>query len=237
MDAIRRLGKRPFQFTAYSAVQFVVLTIIAMFFYPGGTITDHSTSGYSFFRNFFSSLGLTVAPNGEPNTIAAILFFIALSVAGLGLVVYFIAEPQFFWHSRSLRITSIVGSIVGVFTGICFMGVAFTPANLFRDAHSWFVLNAFRSFLVAAIVYAIAILLNKDYPNRYAGVYLLFAVLLAAYIWLMINGPGLDTVQGEMVQVTGQKIIVYASIICMLVQSVGSIRLSVSENTHINYSP
>ena len=38
-------------------IQFVVLTVIAMVFYPGGTHGDPTTKGYSFFRNFFSDLG------------------------------------------------------------------------------------------------------------------------------------------------------------------------------------
>lgn len=228
MNKIKASGKRPFQFTLIASLQFVLLTLIAMPFYPGGTHTNPTTSGYSFFRNFFSSLGLTVAPNGETNTIAAILFFIALSVAGLGLVVYFIVEPQFFWHKRSQRILSILGSIFGIISGVCFIGVAFTPANLLPAAHGWFVVNAFRSFLVVVVFYAIAVLLNRDYPNIYAGVYVLFAVMLAGYIWLMINGPGIDAPNGEIVQAAGQKIIVYASIICMGIQSYGSMRLSES---------
>lgn len=225
MSKIKASGKRPFQFTLIASLQFVLLTLIAMPFYPGGTHTDPTTSGYSFFRNFFSSLGLTVAPNGETNTIAAILFFIALSVAGLGLVVYFIVEPQFFWHRRSLRILSILGSIVGVFTGLCFMGVAFTPADLFLEAHKWFVINAFRSFLVVVLFYTLAIFLNRDYPNVYAVVYMVYAVMLAAYIWLLFSGIGFDTPEGEMIQAVGQKTIVYAAIICMLIQSYGSLKM------------
>jgi len=225
MDRIKSLGKRPFQFTIIAAIQFVLLTLIAMPLYAGGTGTDPSNTGYSFFRNFFSSLGLIVAPNGEPNTVSAILFFIALLFAGLSLVVYFIVEPQFFWHKRSLRILSILGSIVGVFTGLCFMGVAFTPADLFLDAHAWFVINAFRSFLVVVLFYTFAILLNRDYPNIYALVYIIFAVLLAAYIWLLFSGIGSDTPEGEMIQATGQKSIVYAAIICMLIQSYGSLKM------------
>jgi hypothetical protein len=52
--------------------------------------------------------------------------------------------------------------------------------------------------------------------------------MLAGYIWLMINGPGIDAPNGEIVQAAGQKIIVYASIICMGIQSYGSMRLSES---------
>ena len=225
MGRIRALGKRPFQFTILAAILFVLLTLIAMPLYAGGTRTDPSNPGYSFFRNFFSSLGLILAPNGEPNTVSAVLFFFALSVAGLGLVVYFIVEPQFFWHRRSIRILSILGSIVGVFTGLCFMGVAFTPADLFLEAHKWFVINAFRSFLVVVLFYTLAIFLNRDYPNVYAVVYMVYAVMLAAYIWLLFSGIGFDTPEGEMIQAVGQKTIVYAAIICMLIQSYGSLKM------------
>lgn len=218
-------GRFPYQFVIYASIQFVVLTIIAMFIYPGGTGSDPSLDSYDFFRNFFSSLGLTVAPDGEQNWAAAILFFIALSVAGLGLVIYFIAEPQFFRRTRLLGALSILGSLFGVFCGVCFIGVAFTPANLLAEAHGWFVINAFRTFLLAVLFYIPAILLHGSYPKRYAFVYLLFALLLAGYIWLLFNGPGFDSPQGEIVQATGQKIIVYASIIAMLIQGYGSLKL------------
>jgi len=222
---IRGFGKRPFQFTIFSAIQFVVLTVAAMFLYAGGTGTDPDSTGYSFFRNFFSSLGLTVAPNGEPNWASAVLFFIALSLAGLGLVVYFLFAPQFFWHRNHLKVLSILGSIGGVFSGLCFVGVAFTPANLFGEQHGWFVINAFRTFLFVAILYVAAIFLNRQYPNRYGWLYVAFAVLLAGYVWLLISGPRAETAQGELIQVTGQKIIAYASIITMLIQAYGSVRI------------
>lgn len=64
----------PYQFVIFAAIQFVALTVIAMFIYPGGTGSDPSLESYDFFRNFFSSLGLTVAPDGEPNWVSAILF-------------------------------------------------------------------------------------------------------------------------------------------------------------------
>lgn len=225
MGSKRSAGKLPFQFTFFTAVQFVVLTVVAMFFYPGGTGSDPDSAGYSFLRNFFSSLGLTVAQNGEPNWISAGLFFIALTLAGLGLVVYYIFCPKFFWHKPVLKVLSVLGSICGVFSGICFIGVAFTPANLLPGQHGWFVINAFRTFLFVAIFYTAAVFLNQRYPSQYGWLYLLFSILLAVYVWLLISGPRASTPQGEIIQATGQKIIVYAAIITMLIQSYGSIKL------------
>ena len=233
MEKLTSLGKKPFQFTIISAAQFVVVTVIAMLFYAGGTHSDPSAASYSFFRNFFSSLGLTVSPNGESNTISAILFFLALSLAGAGLVVYFIFVLQFFWSSALMKTLSVIGSIFGVFSGLCFIGVAFTPADVFLEAHGWFVVNTFRSFLIAVVPFIIVILLNRNYPNIYAIVYIIYALCLLGYILLMMYGPGYGTPNGEVVQATGQKLIVYAAIIAMLIQSIGSIRM-VEHITDIN---
>ena len=38
-------------------VFFIILNIIAMLSYPGGTYIDHTTIGYSFTRYFLSDLG------------------------------------------------------------------------------------------------------------------------------------------------------------------------------------
>ena len=218
-------GKGPFQLTMMACAQFVVLTAIAMLIYPGGGRADPTSRGYSFFKNFFSELGLTVTRSGTPNTVSAILFVTALTLAGLGLVLFFVAAPQFFWQRRTLRGLSVLGSVFGVISGLCYVGVAFTPANLYPVAHGRFTLWAFQAFLVVAVFYSAATLLNPVYPKVYALVYVLFAALLAGYVWLMMNGPGIDTARGVMIQATGQKIIVYAAIVCMFIQSYGVVRL------------
>jgi hypothetical protein len=105
-----------------------------------------------------------------------------------------------------------------------YIGVAFTPANLLLELHTDFVLLAFRAFLVVVAIYAVVIFISPEYPNRFAGVFLVFALLLAGYIWLLTRGPGLDTQEGLIIQATGQKLIVYAAILCTLVQSLGALR-------------
>jgi hypothetical protein len=225
LTKIAAWGKRPFQFTLYTCIQFIILTSIAMLTYPGGTHNDPSTRGYSFTHNFFSSLGLTLAPNGEPNTISAVLFFAALAAVGFGLALFFLVSPQFFWQKSSTRMLSLAGSLFGVISGLSYVGIAFTPANIFPDLHLEFVMLAFRTFLVVVVFYTLAIYLNKGYPNRYAAIYLVFAILLAGYIYLMTQGPETSSVQGEMIQVVGQKVISYAAIIIMSIQSYGAMKM------------
>jgi len=220
---------RVFSLVMIGCALFVALTTVAMLFYRGGTYADPSAEGYSFFANFFSELGLTVTRAGEPNTVSAVLWFVAMSAAGAGLVLFFIAFRQFFTSSRWGWLLSGLGSLVGIFSGICFVGVALTPANLYLGAHGRFVLWAFQAFPVAAVLYGVAILREPAYPNRYGWVFLGFAVLLVLYVALMLTGPGRDSFQGLVIQVVGQKIIVYASLLTIFIEAHGAKRIAQSE--------
>ncbi len=212
-------------FTAIASGLFVILTALAMLIYPGGTVADPATRGYSFFTNFFSDLGLTVAHNGQPNPIAGLLFPIALTLAGLALALFFVAFIRFFTQSRLSLILGVIGTLLGVVAGGCFIGVAFTPADIFREAHGQFVLNAFQAFLFAVAIYVVVMLRDRTYPKRYALIFILFAVLLGVYLVLITQGPDMDTAQGLLMQATGQKIIVYASILSVLAQSLAALRV------------
>ena len=77
-------------------LQFVVVSMVAMSFYPGGTYSDNSTAGYAFTQNFFSDLGRTAAHDGAPNTASMALFIITVCLAGLSLIVFFSAVPPHF---------------------------------------------------------------------------------------------------------------------------------------------
>ena len=117
--------KHVFLYVFYGCGLFVLLTVIAMTTYPGGTYTDGTTVGYNFFHNFFSDLGRVTAPNGQPNTVSMILFFTALTITGVGLVFFFIAFRQFFKTSQTWG--SLLGTILGVASGLCFVGIACVP--------------------------------------------------------------------------------------------------------------
>jgi len=215
-----------FKIVAVICVLFVVLTASAMFIYPGGTNTDKTAVGYSFLGNFFSDLGIIVAHNGQSNPVASVMFLIALGSAGAALVLFFIAFLQFFTASAINRVLSVLGSLFGVIAGACFVGVALTPADLFGQAHGDFVRGAFFTFLIAVLFYSVVIFRAPNYPNGYAAVFIVFAVLLSVYLVLIFAGPDSETPEGLLIQVTGQKIIAYASIISVLIQSLGALRVN-----------
>jgi hypothetical membrane protein len=216
-------NRRIYDFVMVGCGLFIVLTIIAMFFYPGGTLTDETTRGYSFFENFFSDLGLIRAHAGGPNTVSALLFFVALNMVGVGMGLFFLAFPQFFQASQSARRLSAIGSVLGILAALSFLGVAFTPADVNLDLHKDFVIWAFRFFPAAVLFYTI-VMFREGYPKAYCWVFVVFFALLIAYMLLLELGPDIDTYQGMAIQAVGQKIIVYASITSTIIQAWGARR-------------
>lgn len=218
-------SKTAFQIVIAACLTFVVVSVLAMLTYAGGTNADPANPGYAFFTNFFSDLGRTIAYNNQPNTVSMYLFSGSLTVAGLGLALFFVSFARFFPTPRWAQILSIVGSLFGIVSAICFIGVAFTPSNVSGAAHNSSVRFAFGLFPIAVLCY-IPIILKRDYyPNRYAISFIAFAVLLILYFALISLGPRTGTPEGLLIQATGQKVIVYASILSIMFQSLGAIRV------------
>ena len=219
---ITKNNRRFFLFIAYGCGLFVVLTLIAMLTYPGGTSQNHASQGYSFTHNFLSNLGMLTALSGRPNWISAILFFISLATAGICLVIFFVLFLYLFQHSHMQSFLSLVGSGIGILAGLCFVGIAFAPADLARPAHIQFVMWAFRLFPLAVLFYVPVMFLDKHYPTAYAWVFAVFCLFLIGYYLLLTNGPDINDPQGLVVQVVGQKVIAYASIVSIGIQSLGA---------------
>ena len=203
---------------------FVVLTLIAMLTYAGGTDDNHAARGYSFTHNFLSNLGMLTALSGEPNWVSAVLFFISLAAAGVCLVIFFILFQRFFQASRLQKVLSLIGSILGMLAGISFIGIACAPADIARPAHMQFVLWAFRLFPLAVLCYVPVMFMDKRYPKVYAWVFAVFCLMLIGYYLLITNGPSFDSPEGLVIQVVGQKVIAYMSILSIGIQSMGAYR-------------
>ncbi len=207
-----------FKLAMYGAIQFFILTIIAMFLYTGGTYLDPEAKGYNFFYNFFSDLGRTVSHAGESNTASLILWTIAMGVGGFSVGLFFVASIRYCRQSRSL-VPSILSGFFGVIAGASFIGVVFTPADVALDWHVIFVQIAFLSFLVASIFYIPTIVLHHQLPNKYTLIFIAFTIILGSYVWLLFFGPSAESESGRLIQVTGQKIVAYASVVTVLAQS------------------
>lgn len=123
------------------------------------------------------------------------------------------------------KVLSLLGSGLGVLAGISFVGIAFAPADLVRPAHIQFVMWAFRLFPMAVLFYVPVLFMDKRYPKPYAWVFTVFCLMLIGYYLLMTNGPSFTSPEGLVIQVVGQKVISYASILSIGIQSLGAYRV------------
>src|SRR3954467_11398630 len=119
-----------FQLSRWAACAALVLIVIAIALYPGGTHRDSRTSGYSFSQNFLSDLGMTVTPGGHPNSVGARVFtasfaLLALSIAGcaLGFVRFHPPAPR----ALFLAAAAVIG-VRAASAGL--LGTAVAPADV-----------------------------------------------------------------------------------------------------------
>jgi hypothetical protein len=211
-----------FRLTIAVCILFILLMVLAMFLYPGGTLADPHRQGYSFFLNFLSDLGRTVTPSGQPNLASHVLFTIALSLGALSFAPFFVALTQLFTGSGLTMWLSRLGAGCGLISSIGFLGVAYMPLNISAQVHNLFLDAAFASFLLAFVLLFLAALLTPDCPRQCVWVFSAFAALLVVYLLAILFGPAAGPSVWAVIQATGQKIVVFASIITALIQALSA---------------
>jgi hypothetical membrane protein len=221
--ASNKWTRRTLTFCVASSAIYAVLNPLAMLLYPGGTVTDPDTEGYSFLENFFSDLGMAHTYGGEAKVLSLILFESALVLIGIAFVLFFAVMPGTFTDTRLERATSRLGSVGGVLAGVSCIGVAATPWDLRLGAHMIFSYGLGASFLLAVVCYLVAMLKNRDYPNAYAGVFAVYLVVLAAFAFLMVLGPDVYARKGLVILAVGQKIAIYSGMMCWFAQFMGAL--------------
>ncbi len=206
------------------SLQFTFLTLIAMFFYKGGTYVDSSTSSYLFWYNYFSDLDRIIAHSGNPNMISAIIFIITLSLWGLFQIPFYIAFGKFFKDLRHLKSITITGSIFGILTGLFYICIALTPSDLLGRLHDIFVVLGFGSIFLSNIIYSIVIFRDKSYYQFYAKILIISSLILGIYFLILLCIQNINIKVKLLVYVSGQKIMIYTLLICGIIQGYGAIR-------------
>tara|TARA_Y100000996_G_scaffold83754_1_gene57798 strand:- start:4659 stop:5366 length:708 start_codon:yes stop_codon:yes gene_type:complete len=169
----------------YSMIIFIILNIIAMACYPGGNLNDPSQVGYFFRYNFFSDLGMTISHSKETNMISCILFNSSLCIVGVTFIMLFFTIKNLFLEYKLL---STIAAILGIIGGISFIGVAFTPSDLYLDLdgnpwlHIVFAHWIFRSLSSASIILSILIIKTEGFDNKYAYNFIVFGLMVLVYV-------------------------------------------------------
>ncbi|MBD3228066.1 MAG: hypothetical protein GF329_07740 [Candidatus Lokiarchaeota archaeon] len=184
------------------AIQFIIITIIAMFFYPGG---------YLVFEYTFSYLGTTVAENGAINSISRLLFVLACTLAAILLNPFWVVMPTLFLQKKSIKYLSLLGSFCGIVSSPFLYLLAIIPGDIDFVGHIIATNIFFLLFAAAIIIYSIAILLNTEYENVYGWVGMAFSILIILYPLVFRNIYPIRSLM--------QRIVVYGFVLWIVYQS------------------
>jgi len=153
---IRGIGRILCIAIVFGVVQFFLLTFAAAFVYPGG---------FDYFGYFFSDLGALIAKNGELNYVSSALFSIALVVVAVALIPFWLIIRSPFTKSKLEKVLSVLGSALGVMSFPFLIGVAISPIDTQLETHVIMTLIFFSLFVLATLLYSVAIILNQVYPK------------------------------------------------------------------------
>ena len=183
----------------------VAVGALSVLTYPGGTVLDPTTSGYSFSRNFISDLGMTVTHGGHRNVTGAVLFVASFGLLVLASVGCTAAFLRLFGRLRSRgRRLAYAGGIGVLLAAACLLGAALAPANRSLSWHVWFSTVATTSAIPALGLFAGATARDGRFP---AGVWVAWVVLAGALsVWFAMRwGPSTATEAGLTIQASVQK--------------------------------
>src|SRR5437867_2452670 len=91
-------------------ILFLLLYVVATFFYPGGSIADLSTKGFDWFHNYWCDLTDQVARNGEINP-ARPIALTAMLILFSTLTVFWFYLPRLFQTGKYNQVTRYAGLI------------------------------------------------------------------------------------------------------------------------------
>jgi hypothetical protein len=192
----------------------LVLGVLAAAAYPGGTVLDRTTSGYSFFRNSISDLGMTVADNGRSNRLGAALFVASFGALVLSLAACVLAFLMLHASSRRSRSFASVGAVGGFVVALCLFGAALAPGNQAAALHIWFSRMASAVAPPTLLLFAIAAARDDRVSVRAAVAWAILAVVMCVW-YAMRWGPSVTTLAGLTIQVTVQKTVA-AVVVCVI---------------------
>ncbi len=186
--------------------------------YPGGTVRDKSSCGYSFTHNFLSDLGSTVAINGERNAAGAVLMSVSLVILVVALAGSVVATVRLLSAAPGARAFARLAVLAGGLVCVGFLGVALMPEDRAPRLHMLSAMVAFRSFVVATALLAIATARDRRFRRRATVGWVMLTVLLAGFIAMGHMGPSTDTEHGLVTQVIAQKIMAVTALVVLWIE-------------------
>jgi hypothetical membrane protein len=202
----------------WAATGAVVLIVIAISLYPGGTRRDVRTTGYSFSQNFLSDLGMTVTHGGQSNRVGAGVFTASFGLLALSIVGCALAFMRI--HSTAPRARSLAtaAAIAVLVVGAGLLGAAVSPADVSPTVHMRSAALASATAPLALLLFAAASERDGRLPRGVSVAWVVLAFTVAAW-FAMRWGPGVNTDLGLTIQATVQKCVAVVIVVGLVYQT------------------
>jgi hypothetical protein len=192
-----------FQLSRWAAAAAVVLILIAIALYPGGTRRDSRTTGYSLTQNFLSDLGMTVTHGGQSNRAGAGLFTASFGLLALSIVGGALGFVRFHSTAPRARFLADAGGIGILVASAGLLGTAVSPVDVSPTVHMWSARLASAIAPLALLSFA-ASATDRRVPRGVSVAWVIVAGTVA--VWFAMRwGPGTETDLGLTIQATVQK--------------------------------
>ncbi len=204
----------------FTSALFIVLIGLSMTVYPGGNLVDRTSVHYNFTLNYFSDLGATSTHSGKQNTASDALFIIAMGICGLVMIYY-----SRIWRAMDIDIherlfIGVISKVLLIVSGLCFIGMAFSPWNLYLENHILF----FKTAMICIFGWTLMILILQMKNEKIKNLMILnavFLVILGVYDYLLFTESDFGTIKNLEFNAVAQKLIMLLFIFNMMFQSIG----------------
>ena len=153
-------------------IQFIILTILAVVFYPGG---------FNFYSQYFSELGATTALNGQQNTVSSSLFFFANIVIGFTLIPFWFEISSKLSDVKGVGTAKKIGSALGLMSSPFIIGAANYPIDTQFKMHYQMFMVFFPLFNCASLIYSIILIVEHRSRKKY-GILGLFLFMISVLV-------------------------------------------------------
>jgi len=113
----RAYGYWPY-ITIGGIIIFIILYVVATFYYPGGSNFDAQQTGFNWSTNYWCELLGRNAKNGQPNT-ARPIGLIGMLVLAITISIFWLNLPRLipmkFWYNKLLQTTGILAMLCSIF--------------------------------------------------------------------------------------------------------------------------
>jgi len=196
-----------------------VFALAAMLLYPGGTLRDPTTIGYSFSRNFISDLGNTVSFGGQPNGASAVLAVASAATVVVAILLATIGFVRLYSATRAARTLARAAGVGGAIACLAVAGVALSPGNRSLALHVLFGQTASGAVGLSALFLALASLRDGRFTRGVPAAWLALAIVVGALFLVRWGGPGITTDEGLVFHVVKQKVVAVVILLIFIYQT------------------